>query len=282
MAAAEEPLPPLPEHGQRIFISDLHLDGDDAPRALTFRAMLGQLAAEAAQTPTELYILGDLFNFWEEYHRQVAELYEADLKALDEANRAGVSIVLLSGNRDFLYGKYVRKRFSARLWGDGGMLTLNDSRKAWIEHGDLLCRADTRYLRYRKIVRSWPVRLYFRLLPWSSARAMIEKLKAKTKADKARKDKKVFDVDLAFSRERLEAQDCKLLLCGHTHRPQSSDLGAGHRLLVLPAWCDVTAGYRERSRALTPVRFDEQGRCKPATEQFEFQPEPPPKKKGLF
>ncbi|MBI3830724.1 MAG: UDP-2,3-diacylglucosamine diphosphatase [Planctomycetes bacterium] len=278
MTATPTPLPPLPAHGQRIFIADLHLDGDDTPRALAFRAMLARLAEEAPQVPTELYILGDLFDFWEEYHRQVAGLYEKELQALEAANRAGVSIVLLSGNRDFLYGKYVRKRFGARLWGDGGELTLRDARRTWIEHGDLLCRADTRYLRYRKIVRSWPVRVYFWLLPWSSARGMIERLKARTRMDKAKKDKKNFEVDQAFARQRLEAHDCKLLMCGHTHRPLSEDIGPGLRLLVLPAWCDVTAGYRERSGSFIPVRFTEDGLCKPATETFEVRPEVAPKK----
>lgn len=277
MATPNQP-PPLPDHGQRIFIADLHLDGEDTPRALTFRAMLERLAEEAPQVPTEIYILGDLFDFWEEYHRQVAGIYEKDLKALEAANRAGVSIVLLSGNRDFLYGKYVRKRFGALLWGDGGELTLQDARRTWIEHGDLLCRADTRYLRYRKIVRSWPVRLYFRMLPWSSARGMIERLKARTRMDKARKDKKTFDVDLPYARQRLEAHNCKLLMCGHTHRPVSEDLGAGMRLLVLPAWCDVTAGYRERARSFSPVRFTEEGIGKLATDTFEVRPEVPPKK----
>ena len=71
-------------------------------------------------------------------------------------------------------------------------------------------------------------------------------------------------------------------MCGHTHRPQATDLGAGYRLLVLPAWCDVPAGYRERDRSLVPMRVADDGTCKPATETFEFRPEPPHKKKGVM
>ena len=80
-------LGPLPPNGRRVFLADLHLDGSDSAAALTFRAVLKGLAANVAETPTHLYILGDLFEFWEEVHPQIAARYENDLKAMEEAAR---------------------------------------------------------------------------------------------------------------------------------------------------------------------------------------------------
>lgn len=260
-AAAED----WPHNGLRVFLADLHLDGGESPRAQVFRAMLQRLAQKAAEAPVELYVLGDLFEFWEEYHAQVARRYERDLAALEAAHRAGVRIALLDGNRDFAYGRYVEKRLGARLLHDGARLKLADARPVWLEHGDLLCTADRRYLCYRRIVRSFPVRLFFRLLPWFLARRLVGSVSARAKADKARKDERVFEVDLPFARQRLEEEGCKLLLCGHTHRPEATDLGAGYRLLALPAWCETHAGYVEQRRALLPVRFDAEGAPQPAT-----------------
>ena len=85
----------------------------------------------------ELYILGDLFEFWYEYRKQIFELYAKDLLALENAWQAGVKIFLF-GNRDFAYGRYVNKRFGATVLGDGQQITLHDSRPVWLEHGDLL------------------------------------------------------------------------------------------------------------------------------------------------
>lgn len=260
-------LAPLPPNGRRVFLADLHLDGADTPRARTFRALLKRLAAEAAETPTELYILGDLFEYWEEYHRQVPALYEADLAALEALHKAGVKIFLLSGNRDFAYGKYVKRRFGATLLGDGGALRFGDGRNVWLEHGDLLCTADRRYLRYRAIVRSWPVKLLFWLMPWSVAKGFIGDLRQRTAADKKRKSAKEVEIDRDAARARLEAHGCQLLLCGHTHRPLADDLGAGYRLIVLPAWCDTCAGYREKAGGLMPVRFEPDGTPGPADAQ---------------
>jgi UDP-2,3-diacylglucosamine hydrolase len=251
----------------------LHLDGTDAPWAQTFRALLGRLAAEAEETPTEIYVLGDLFEFWEEYHRQVREKYERDLKALEDACKAGIQLWLLSGNRDFLYGRYVRDRLGANLMGDGGSVTLSDERRAWLEHGDLLCTADVRYLRYRRWVRSPLVRLGYRLMPWFLAEKVVGRVSAKSHDDCRTKDGKVFELNLDAAKQRLQATGCRVLMCGHTHRPQAADLGGGLRLLVLPAWCDSCSGYRERHGSLRPVHFRADGSPVPATPTGEAEPQ---------
>ena len=226
----------------RYFIADLHLDGLDTPRALAFRSFLEQLGRNAAAQQVELYIIGDLFEFWYEYRAALFDIYRKDLEALENAAKAGVRIFLFYGNRDFAYGRYVNRRFGATLLGDGEKITLSDARPVWLEHGDLLCTGDRSYLRFRKIIRSWPVRILFWMMPWSFARSTIERIRRSTTQDKARKSEKMVDIDLEAARRRIDEKGCKLLLCGHTHRPKSEDLGHGGRLVVLPAWCDKPAG----------------------------------------
>jgi UDP-2,3-diacylglucosamine hydrolase len=239
---------------RRFFVADLHLDGQETPRALKFRELLERLAEEAKNAPVELYVLGDLFDFWYEYRAQLFELYRDDLRALTTAWEAGVKIFLLFGNRDFAYGKYVRRRFGATVLGDGEKITLTDARPTWLEHGDLLCTADRRYLRYRTMIRSWPVRMLFRLMPWALARKMIERIRLRAAADKASKRAETMQVDIAAARRRLEEHGCRLLICGHLHKAQNEDLGAGYRLVVLPSWSDSLAGMVDDTRGLREFR----------------------------
>jgi UDP-2,3-diacylglucosamine hydrolase len=241
----------------RFFIADLHLDGTSTQRALNFREFLSRLATYAQERPVELYIIGDLFEFWYEYRSALFELYRDDLSALEAAWKAGVKIFLFFGNRDFAYGNYATARFGATVLGDGQQITLGDYRPLWMEHGDLLCRSDTRYLRFRKIIRSWPVKCAFFLMPWSFAKGLIENIRKKTNADKAAKPKGVIAIDEAYARQRLEEKKCKILLCGHTHVPQQTDLGAGYRLIVLPPWCDVPAGMVDDGRSFKAFQLDE-------------------------
>ena len=227
----------------RYFISDLHLDGTPSPRSEKFKHFLKQLSNAARDGPVELYIVGDLFEFWYEYRAQIFKLYADDLNALECAWKAGVKIFLFYGNRDFAYGDYVLQRFGATVLGDGASVELNDSRRAWLEHGDLLCTHDTRYLRFRKIIRGPFVRALFRLLPWRSALKQIEKIRARTLSDKKQNAATVFGIDLDAARARLQEHHCQLLLCGHTHAHKMEDLGAGLRLIVLPPWCELAGGY---------------------------------------
>lgn len=239
--ASPQPSPNAPP--LRYFISDLHLDGAETSRAERFRYFLQTISKAAANGPVELYIVGDLFEFWFEFHPQLFEIYKRDLEALESAWKAGVKIYLFFGNRDFAYGDYVHKRFGATVLGDGQDIVLSDHRRAWLEHGDLLCTGDTRYLKFRKRIRSKPVRWMFRLMPWAMAKRMVDRIRKKTTMDKKKKSPETFGIDLKAAFERLEAHKCQLLICGHTHAHQTEDLGAGLRLIVLPPWCEKAAGY---------------------------------------
>ena len=253
-----------PSRTRRLFLADLHLDGTDTPSALTFRALLERSSAEAGKATTEIYVLGDLFEFWEEYHRQIAARYERDLAALEEAHRAGLTFFLISGNRDFAYGRYVQERFGASLLGDGAAVTLSDDRRAWLEHGDLLCTADVRYLRYRRWVRSAPVRFVYRLLPWSLAQRAVGGISARANADRKRKTRQTFEPSTEAARDRLEQTGCQVILCGHTHRPQVAEVDESRVLRVLPAWCETCSGYLDQAGKLSPIHVDPSGTTAPA------------------
>jgi len=247
----------------RVFLADLHLGGDAAPHALIFRALLTHLARRVGRQPVELYLLGDVFEFWDEYHPQVIARYEEDLAALEAACQAGLRLFLVDGNRDFLYGRYVRERFGAQLLGDGTRVALTPGFSAWVEHGDLICRADVRYLRYRRWVRSAPVKLLYRLLPWCLARRVVGRVSARSSADCARKAPGEFDPDLDFARARLSSVFSNVIICGHTHKAREDDLGEGRRLIVLPPWCDVQVGYRAEGANLSRFRVAADGEMKP-------------------
>lgn len=248
----------------RLFLADLHLDGDASPHALAFRALLANLASQTKDRVVKLYLLGDLFEFWDEYHPQVIARYEHDLAALEAAHRAGVQLHFADGNRDFLYGRYVEERLAAQLLHDGARVELTPDFAVWVEHGDLICRADVRYLRYRARVRSAPVKTIFRLLPWFIASRLVARISAKSKVDCMRKAQREFEPDLDYAYNRLTANNCQTLVCGHTHRPEVSDLGEGRHLIVLPPWCETQAGYLARGAELVRVQVDRNGRWGPA------------------
>ena len=83
------------------FISDLHLDPARAETYDKFARYLRSIKSDAQQ----LYILGDLFDYWIGDdgldligHHQAVEI-------LEELTESGTHISLMHGNRDFLIGE---------------------------------------------------------------------------------------------------------------------------------------------------------------------------------
>ena len=82
---------------RRVFLSDVHLSPREPERTAHF---LRFLKREAPRTD-ELYILGDLFDYWiGPKHLKLQEYREA-LDALRAVVGRGVRVVFLRGNRDF-------------------------------------------------------------------------------------------------------------------------------------------------------------------------------------
>ena len=114
-----------------LFVSDLHLH---ASRPAITALFLEFLRGEALHCES-LYILGDLFEAWlgDDADDALANEVRA---ALLEVRAAGVSLSLMRGNRDFLFGPRVAADTGARLLPDPCVIDLYGE-PTLLMHGDL-------------------------------------------------------------------------------------------------------------------------------------------------
>ena len=113
----------------RLFISDLHLDDPNSPQFLRFVECL----AEEALDVDEIYILGDLVEMWigdDDDSPLAAALTNALANAC-----AHCSVLLMHGNRDFLFKEQFAERTGVRLIDDPHL----PDPALLLCHGDLLC-----------------------------------------------------------------------------------------------------------------------------------------------
>src|SRR3546814_17081818 len=99
------------------FASDFHLGAH--PRSATRErearivAWLDHIKADA----TELYLMGDIFDFWFEYATVVHKGYIRFLGKLDEMVEEGVQLTLFKGNHDiWLFGSLKGKHGSTIIY----------------------------------------------------------------------------------------------------------------------------------------------------------------------
>ncbi|PJE78600.1 UDP-2,3-diacylglucosamine hydrolase [invertebrate metagenome] len=197
-----------------IFIADLHLTPE---RPDIFRAFVSFMKT-TAQTTQQLYILGDLFDYWvgddamEAFHKKVIH----QMKSYSDSPLN--SLYFMPGNRDFSLGKEFIRLSGAQWINDPSVIYLNHQ-AILLMHGDLLCREDTRYLRYRKIIRNPLVVKLLHLTPVQWRRKLGKKIRQQSHQDKQKKSQSIMDVTPEAVIENMKHHHVQTLIHGHTHRP---------------------------------------------------------------
>ncbi len=217
----------------RLFISDLHLQEDKAYLTDAFSDFLNTQAKDC----DELYILGDLFNYWvadslmNDYQMQIAQ----QIKALKATK------YFIPGNRDFLIGRKFAKLSGIKILQDESVLTIDGS-EVLLCHGDSLCTLDQNYLKFRRFRMNPVNRFIYTLLPAAIKRHLAQKVRRDAYAEKNTKSTEMMDVvDVDFC-QLMQRKHCSICIHGHTHKPYvHSYPEMGYKRFVLGDW--RTDGY---------------------------------------
>lgn len=228
-----------------LFISDLHLceQRPDLLRALS------QFLRDNQHDCAQLFLLGDIFEAWIGDDAIPAGL-QPMLKQLSQMSAAGCAIYFQRGNRDFLVGESLMTAIGATLLPEETVVRLPDGTPALLMHGDQLCLDDTAYQQFRALVRDPAWQQDFLAKPVTERLAIARQLRDASKLQGAMKTETIMDVSPAAVEAAMRRTQTKLLIHGHTHRPQihrnQRGDGTGTRI-VLGDW-DKKGWYLECTR----------------------------------
>ncbi len=196
-----------------LFISDLHLDPS---RPAITRAFV-QLLEQQAVTADALYILGDFFEVWIGDDDDT-ELNRTVIAALRQLTESGTPVYLMHGNRDFLIGTRFCEQSGCQLIPDPTVINCY-GQPVLLMHGDTLCIDDIEYMAFRAESRSdaWQAALLSRSV--EERRALALQMRADSKQASSNKAEDIMDVNQAEVLRVVQQHDVKLLIHGHTHRP---------------------------------------------------------------
>lgn len=201
-----------------IVISDLHLSQSTPELTHRFFQLLSQLPGHCEQ----LYILGDLVEFWP--GDDVEDDFSiALIEQLKQLTQADVALYIQHGNRDFLFGNQFAHQTGASLLPEYHIVEIGNHRLLMM-HGDLLCTDDTEYLKFRKWVRSRLARFIWFQLPASRRHKIIAYVRNKNKQRSANKPENIVDVSPQAVLDTLLKHQIMTLIHGHTHRPKVHQL----------------------------------------------------------
>jgi UDP-2,3-diacylglucosamine hydrolase len=140
----------LQQQKKIYFISDLHFGTPDAhssrARELKFVQWMEDVSVDAA----EIFIVGDLFDFWHEYGTVVPKGFVRVQAAIAKAVDAGIKVSLFTGNHDLWQNDYFEKELGVTLYREPIERTWN-GKQFLIGHGDGLGPGDHGYKFMKKV-----------------------------------------------------------------------------------------------------------------------------------
>ena len=132
------------------FVTDAHLGVPDKERSLIREKKLIRWLDEVKKDATEIYLLGDIFEFWFEYKTVVPRGYTRLLGKLSEITDSGIPIYYFTGNHDMWMNDYFEKELNIKLVREPIKKEYNGI-KFYIAHGDGLGPGDYGYKALKKI-----------------------------------------------------------------------------------------------------------------------------------
>ncbi|WP_426114670.1 UDP-2,3-diacylglucosamine diphosphatase [Massilia sp. PWRC2] len=215
------------------FISDLHLQASHPRTAEAFFRFLAERALHAEQ----LYLLGDLFEYWAGDDDLDSPFNATVVAALRRVADAGVAVFWIAGNRDFLVGARFAHACALTLLAEPHLATIAGTRVVLV-HGDAECTGDSAYMAFRAQVRERAWQQQFLALPLAQRKAIIAGLRDGSRDAHAGKSMAIMDVTKLAIDALHVSSACDIIIHGHTHRPALHVDGARRRY-VLPDWeCD--------------------------------------------
>jgi UDP-2,3-diacylglucosamine hydrolase len=202
-----------------FFISDIHLHPLRPATVAQLLAVFQRIAKET-ETPKQLFLLGDIFDAWigDDDPEPLWQEIKSELRNL---TNSGIHLYWIAGNRDFLVGPRFMQETGCQYLSEPHAVTLSGGHRVVLLHGDLLCTQDTRYQRFRRIVRHPATLWLYRHLPLSwrlrvarGLRKLSRPPKTTTKDPEGKKDW----IDEAVSDALLIQHQATTLIHGHIHR----------------------------------------------------------------
>jgi UDP-2,3-diacylglucosamine hydrolase len=207
------------------FISDVHLGLGPRAEERDKENRLLALFQNILPTTEELYIVGDLFDFWFEYRTVIPKGFHRTLAALQAFTDRGIPVKFLVGNHDC----WIKDFFSEELGMEVHMTPFEaniQGRRVYLHHGDGLAKNDLGYRLIKPLLRN---RLAIWLYRWLHPDIGVPLARGSSRTSRsytAQKDYVEEEGLRRFARERIQ-EGMDIVVMGHRHQPSFVPINGG-------------------------------------------------------
>lgn len=219
------------------FASDLHLGLPNHELSLPREKLFIKWLDEIKHDTAELYLVGDIFDFWFEYKYVVPKGYNRFLGKIAEFTDSGIPVHFFSGNHDVWMFDYFQKELGIEMHTKQ-MIKVLDGRKFFIAHGDGLGPWDKGYKLLKSIFTNPTLQwLFARLHPnfslWFGNQWSVSSRYSKEITHQFRGEEELIT---RFTRLELQQTHYDFFIFGHWHSPIIYPLNQSSNLVILGDW----------------------------------------------
>lgn len=204
------------------FLSDFHLGAPDANSSLIREKKIVQFLDSIKSSADQIFILGDLFDFWFEYKKVVPKGYVRILGKIAEIADSGVKIHFFVGNHDMWMIDYFQKEMNVSLYFEPKRFQLFE-KSFLIGHGDGLGPGDKGYKFIKSVFRNPISKWLFGILPPRIGFGLATFFSRKSRAKTGTTDQVFLGEDkewlVIYCKEVLQKEHFDYFIFGHRHLP---------------------------------------------------------------
>ena len=228
----------LPDNKKIYFLSDFHLGAPDHASSLEREKLLVQFLDEIKKDAEEIFLVGDMFDFWYEYKKVVPKGYVRLLGKLGELTDSGIAIHFFVGNHDMWMKDYFQKELNIPIYFKPEEFE-RGGKKFLIGHGDGLGPGDHGYKRLKKLFRNPVSKWLFGIFPPILGIGLANYLSRRSRA--AGLQEEVFlgeDKEwlIIYCKEVLKEKKIDFFVFGHRHLAIDYRLNETSRYINLGDW----------------------------------------------
>ena len=228
------------QKGKKIyFASDFHLGVPDYEKSLIREKKIVAWLDTIETDCEELYLLGDVFDFWFEYRTVVPRGFVRLLGKLASMSDRGIVIHYFTGNHDMWTFDYLVKELNVKLYRQPIERTYN-GKSFYIGHGDGLGPGDHGYKFIKKIFASKICQWLFARLHPNFGVGLANYWSRKSRIATGTVDEKFLGDErewlVIHSKELLAKKHYDFLIFGHRHLPLDIPINGTSRYINLGDW----------------------------------------------
>jgi len=229
----------LPPGKKIYFLSDFHLGAPDAASSLIREKKVVEFLEKIRKDAHQIFIVGDMFDFWYEYRKVVPKGHVRLLGKLAEITDSGIPIHFFVGNHDMWMKDYLLQELNIPVYFEPKPFTFN-GKEFLIGHGDGLGPGDHGYKAMKKVFRNRFCQWLFRILPPYVGMGLANYLSRRSRESTGKHEEIFLGEDkewlIIYSKEILQQRHYDYFIFGHRHLPIDFRLNGNGRYINLGDW----------------------------------------------